>query len=1295
MMRTRILNKIVKDLLGPKNGYDEIVAFDPSKQYITGVLSPNIQHYQNDPDQEAELISEFKGGKPTQDDYFVGDISDSFSSATVLNPKIRPRSIGFSFNLLAENDPILSICVTWARYLVKDELYERKPKAKIIKKIVCNKNIIKYYLDSNGNICGRNDAEICITILIKKQPNNYYISIYLINEILLENEKFIQPHEFIYQPQIRLNIDKGKLDSIDIYKNKDKEEIKLDFLYRKKKVLSRGHMCSVYWKEIDIEQEHKDKFEDVPFFWVDGQIIDENERGYFYNPDLRSEFIPAYNIKSPDYVWDVEKWGSKPELNTLKLSEMWNKNDIEEKLKPMIDGYKKWISVLKNDSEYNQIDNKSITNAIIQETEDTLRRMEKGVKTLIDDENARISFCFSNKVIAQQYEWNLNMTFEWRPFQLAFILMCLESISNFKSDDREICDLLFVPTGTGKTEAYLALAAYTMAYSRRMNIKKPEKNFGSGCNVIMRYTLRLLTIQQYRRALRMVTASEFLRVYGLSTNDPVGWRPKACSLKDHFIWGIEKFSIGLWVGGGVSPNRMQTFDFSRRPVLGAIDLLRRKKGEGDPAQILNCPACSSILSIPENGINSNSYKIHLIINSKIDSKEIKYQIMKNIERKKADDITIKIITISEHENKYYTLNMDIECNRKILSKEFDNIIESMMDEINQGQTQFTLIPVKPSRPGYFLKYIKNRRGVNTPFDFEIYCPNPECPLHYEKGIWIDGKPSNTTGKIKFNSQVIQAPEKTSFNKPADFLCINNLSMKIPIPAYTVDEQIYARCPSFIVATVDKFARLPFEPRSGSIFGNVDHYDENWGYYREGLPPYSSTESGKHPVNSSKTRMSINAFEPPKLIIQDELHLIEGPLGSMVGIYETAIDYLSSEEGIMPKYLSSTATIKGASEQINSIFYRILKQFPSSGFDVSDKYFIKNDKFTHPIEEIPPGRLYIGLCAPGWGSLTPVYRLWSIALQTSYELSFEFGKEIDPFWTLVGYFNSIRELAGARSMYRQDIPGRIKSINENYPRNIPIDRIVELSSRLNSTELPMMLDEMANQYSGDIANPNTLDSIFTTSMFGTGVDISRLSLMIVHGQPKTTASYIQATGRVGRKRGGLVVTLYNAARPRDLSHYEMFCGYHSNIDRFVEPITVAPFSPGTLARCAGPVIVSILRNMRNSSYPWHHPDSANGMKNMYKSIVEKLTQIFINRRQRQPEIRTPEEKDLVEFIKSEIEKWYLSSIKNQDLKYVEYRTRTHPVVLGDSVHSYRDLGIVYENAPQSLRDIEETTGFQTK
>jgi superfamily II DNA/RNA helicase len=326
------------------------------------------------------------------------------------------------------------------------------------------------------------------------------------------------------------------------------------------------------------------------------------------------------------------------------------------------------------------------------------------------------------------------------------------------------------------------------------------------------------------------------------------------------------------------------------------------------------------------------------------------------------------------------------------------------------------------------------------------------------------------------------------------------------------------------------------------------------------------------------------------------------------------------------------------------------------------------------------------------------------LQAVYSRSLKLGedaKKIDGFWTIVGYFNAIRELSGSRSLYRQDIPERIGELFGTETRPILEEGAVELSGQTDSLELSSILDSLETSW------PEAKDAVFSTSMFGTGVDISRLGLMIVHGQPKTSSSYIQATGRVGREGGGLVFTFHRASRPRDLNHYEFFTGYHSSLYKFVEAVTVSPFSPRILERCAGPVATSLLRQARSLNnvevkLPWRieqriSSTSSSGLMSSERNALEvkQISKILEARAQEQTENRRPGLGEAKRQTDSQLDKWCLIANQYADLLYHEtsmLKTPTHHVVLGDPQHHHSAFDSAFDNSPNSLREVESTITF---
>ena len=336
----------------------------------------------------------------------------------------------------------------------------------------------------------------------------------------------------------------------------------------------------------------------------------------------------------------------------------------------------------------------------------------------------------------------------------------------------------------------------------------------------------------------------------------------------------------------------------------------------------------------------------------------------------------------------------------------------------------------------------------------------------------------------------------------------------------------------------------------------------------------------------------NPLRPPDLIIQDELHLISGPLGTLVGLYETAIDRLCTWEvngkKIRPKLIASTATIRRANDQVYGLFLRSLNIFPPTGLEIGDNFFSLQRKSS----EKTPGRKYIGICAPGRRLKAALIRVYVAFLSAGQVLFDKHGLEADPWMTLVGYFNSLRELGGMKRLVDDDVRTRLRKMLDRGLANRTLytpDTVKELTSRLGSTAIPETLDLLESRFvpanidhikarkgggGNFIARP--LDVLLATNMISVGVDVPRLGLMVVAGQPKTTAEYIQATSRVGRKHPGLVCTVFNWARPRDLSHYESFEHYHATFYKHVEALSVTPFSAGATARGLAALLVALIR-----------------------------------------------------------------------------------------------------------------------
>ena len=412
-----------------------------------------------------------------------------------------------------------------------------------------------------------------------------------------------------------------------------------------------------------------------------------------------------------------------------------------------------------------------------------------------------------------------------------------------------------------------------------------------------------------------------------------------------------------------------------------------------------------------------------------------------------------------------------------------------------------------------------------------------------------------------------------------------------IPALVVDDEIYHRPPAMVIATVDKFAMMAWRGQVRTLFGRVGQECERHGLLWQGAGCNGNHQAGKG-LSATKVK-NISPIRPPDLIIQDEFHLISGPLGTMVGLYETAVDELCGwklgEHMVKPKIIASTATVRKAREQVNNVFMRRVSVFPPHGLDVEDNYF----SVQRPIED-KPGRRYLGVCSPGSSRPAMLIRVYTAFLTAAQALFDRFGEPADPYMTMVGYFNSLRELGGMKRLAEDDVQTRsyrvqMSMVERPALAQRSVSNIRELTSRVSSQDIPKYLDNLEVKFKAEFdaaagkyvtrwqeGDTRAIDVVLATNMLSVGVDVNRLGLMAVNGQPKGTAEYIQATSRVGRSFPGLVCTVLTWARPRDLSHYETFEHYHSTFYKHVEAQSVTPFSPRAMDRGLTGSLLSLMR-----------------------------------------------------------------------------------------------------------------------
>lgn len=414
------------------------------------------------------------------------------------------------------------------------------------------------------------------------------------------------------------------------------------------------------------------------------------------------------------------------------------------------------------------------------------------------------------------------------------------------------------------------------------------------------------------------------------------------------------------------------------------------------------------------------------------------------------------------------------------------------------------------------------------------------------------------------------------------------SKNLGLPVLVVDDEIYRHPPSMLIATVDKFAMMAWRGQVRALFGKA-----NRECPRHGLLWPEADCNGNHTKKGSLEAVKvkeINPIRPPDLIIQDEFHLISGPLGTMVGLYETAVDELSTwtvdGKAIRPKIVASTATVRKAEEQVNNVFLRRVSVFPPHGLDVEDNFF----SVQRSVED-KPGRLYMGICSPGSSRPAVLIRVYVALLTVAQSLFQRFGATADPYMTVVGYFNSLRELGGMRRLAEDDVQTRAYRVQMSDVKRPGLSqrsvRIVdELTSRVSNKEIPKKLDQLEVKFkpTWEKGETRAIDILLATNMLSVGVDVNRIGLMVVNGQPKNTAEYIQATSRVGRSFPGFVCTVLTWSRPRDLSHYETFEHYHATFYKHVEAQSVTPFAARALDRGLTGAMVSLLRLENDSMNP---------------------------------------------------------------------------------------------------------------
>lgn len=1023
-LRDELQRLVIDDLLGPANGPDEIVdEVYVRDRYLVGRLAPRGTTAL--PEQMAEDAR--------------ADVEDEDGTPEAPPPKaavLISSSIGLTFAVEQEAQA-LRVTARWGRYervTVEDERYQRADgKYHPVWRRVPMEGVSPPIPLRAGRIadwrpCEEDQPEVLVQGLVRARHGQWVVTLFLVNG--QKEPERLRDTAWVFQPELVVEVDGGApLFRRRLFRREgvEPEEKAMAMLYRHQTEFAVGHGIAV----------HADLAEGC---------TDRAVR-------LSTRVVPTYEL--PATILPTPE--DTPALAglTLDMAELSGVPDgcFEEHLTPLITAYSAWIEGLEArvadpDESLRPYAEDAAPDAV-DRCRRTLVRLRAAIALLDADPRAAQAFRFANRAMhlqrvrtqfAQQARRGIAPDLaaidvpanrSWRVFQLAFFLLNLPALADpthpeRSGDAQSLADLLWFPTGGGKTEAYLGVAAFAMGV-RRLQGEVGGRSGHAGVTVLMRYTLRLLTLQQFQRATALICACEVIR------------------REEPHVWGSEPFRIGLWVGRNSTPNWTKDAEMAIRSSRGTRGF---GGGESTPHQLTDCPWCGC-----------------------------------------------------------------------------------------------------PLDPGKDIDVILPEHGAGRTI---LYCGDQQgsCPFGRR------GSPGEG------------------------------------IPALVVDEEIYRRLPSLLIATVDKFAQMPWNGRTAMLFGQVDGYCERHGFRSPEIDDSSYHPASKtHGLPPART-IPMGPLRPPDLIIQDELHLISGPLGTLVGLYETAVDALAAFEvgdrWVRPKVIASTATIRRADTQVHNVFLREVNVFPPHGLDAGDNFYA----LQRPPTEEQPGRRYLGLCATGVHQRTAHIRAYVAFLAAAQKLFVKYGPDADPWMTLVGYFNSLRQLGGMRRAVDDTISARLRRAHEwGLARRFlsPLD-VVELTSRLSATDIPKVLDRLQAPFEREGVTAKgrpkrakkddrriwPIDVLLATNMISVGVDVSRLGLMVVAGQPKTTAEYIQATSRVGRLYPGIVATVYSWARPRDISHYEQFEHYHATFYQYVEALSVTPFAPRAIDRGLAAVLVALVR-----------------------------------------------------------------------------------------------------------------------
>ena len=1041
--RRHLLGALEADLIGPYDpSGDEVLALPPLRWYLTGFLIPEGQSQAN-----ASLAGDEDEGMEAGDD--AGPDEQPAEPDSKQRP-ILPSSLGMSVLLPASGSEVIEVEVGWGEYVLRTtkdevaglckargmnpdkyvgkELWERVtiPPRRLrldLSKAGGGKLALASVPDTSGvrleyRLETISPADAKTLRIAEAGEGALALSVFLVNTraIAADPERDGRGYsrelngQTLFQVTLSLHAPGGLLPRPDAHfsNSKDFDDRMVDLQFRREVEWVVGHGIAARPTPRDAGSPLDPETNPA----VGAQTI--------WLPHTRVVRVQATELESVTVAMD-------------ELAQVKDAADVARCLGALPAEYEAWIGE-QAQIELSQARHRETQADLVVRMREARARIADGIALLESDAELRQAFCWANEAMAEVgRRRNPQGKPRWRLFQLAFLLLNLRGLHDPGHEDRDKVELLFFPTGGGKTEAYLGVIATTLLLRRMRGASRPDG--GLGVAVILRYTLRLLTLDQLERASALICSLELLR------------RRHPAQL------GTVRYSIGLWVGRSGSPNTM--FEAKKQ-----ITDYRGNTAEskGSPFPLVTCPWCGA-----------------------------------EIEARGMD--------------------------------------------------------VLPRR--------------SDPTHTVVLCANPSCEFSSARR----GDPGTKVGEL---------------------------------PVLFVDEHLYSELPSFVVSTVDKFAMLTHRGQAGKLFGKVHSYSDQ----RDAPRRYWSGGDGDNYLVAPPAAEPLpHGLLPPDLIIQDELHLISGPLGTMVGLFETLVEELCQRPlpgggKAGPKIVAATATVRRASAQVQALYARRLDQtklFPPQGVDAWQTFFAERDVAANE-------RMYVGLAAPGRSLKRILLQAYLVLLGAGEQLAAEpeIGPaKADPYKTLVGYFNSLRELGGMRRIVDDDVYSRVRKSDQRMPHDARVGRAghrwlakretgdpIELTSRVRTSHLTRDKARLAAQFHEyaqakanhpDAAKP--VDVVLASNMISVGLDVTRLGLMVVAGQPKTTSEYIQATSRVGRDdaRPGFVLTVYNVQKPRDRSHYEHFVAYHESFYRYVEAQSVTPFSLPALDRSLASVVVGMVRH----------------------------------------------------------------------------------------------------------------------